>query len=214
MGEMPVLILGAGGHAKVIVDCLKNYKNIPILGMLDRDSRLHGESILGVSVLGDEDILEEKYLPSSIKLVNGIGSVGTASIRRDVFIKFKNVGYDFLQVIHPTAYIAEEVSIGEGVQIITRSVIHPCTYIGNNVIVNTHVSIDHDCYIGDHVHLAPGVVCCGGVTIGQGTHIGSGAVILQGVHVGEDCLIAAGAIVTKDVVAMSKVAGVPARTME
>lgn len=214
MDKTPIFILGAGGHSKVLLDCLSINKNITILGILDINHQLHGKSILGISVLGNENEILKKYTPSSVKLVNGIGSTGLTTTRKNVFIKFKNLGYDFLNVIHPSSYVSQDVIIGEGVQIITRSIIHPGCRIGNNVIINTHVSVDHDCHIGDHVHLAPGVICCGDVTIGKGTHVGSGAVLLQGIHIGDHCLIAAGAVVTRDLVSVSKVAGVPARIME
>src|SRR3990167_2305685 len=200
MEKTLVFILGAGGHAKVLIDTLGSNNNINILGIADINPTLQGRSILGIPVVGDDNEILKKYPPSSIKLVNGIGSVGSTSIRKNVFVKFKNLGYSFLNVIHSTSYIAKEVTIGEGAQVITRSTIHPGSSIGNNVIVNTHASIDHDCHIGDHVHLAPGVVCCGGVTIGEGTHVGSGATILQGIHIGDHCLIAAGAVVTKNLV--------------
>jgi sugar O-acyltransferase (sialic acid O-acetyltransferase NeuD family) len=214
MAKISVLILGAGGHSKVLIDCLKSNKNINVIGMLDLDTQLHGTSVLGFPVLGDENEILKQCSPSSVKLINGIGSTGSTAKREHVFNKFKKAGYDFLEVVHPNSYVAENVILEEGVQIITRSVIQPGCHIGKNVIINTNASIDHDCKIGDHAHIAPGVICCGGVTIGKGTHVGSGAVLLQSIHIGDNCLIAAGAVVTRDIGAVSKVAGVPARTME
>jgi sugar O-acyltransferase (sialic acid O-acetyltransferase NeuD family) len=213
MDKTLVFILGAGGHSKVLIDCLSANKNITILGILDTNQQSYGKSILGVPVIGHEDEILKKHPPSSVKLINGIGSIKDTTNRKNIFIKFKNIGYDFLNVIHVTAYVSQDVILGEGVQIITRTTIHPGCSIGNNVIINTHASIDHDCNIADHVHIAPGVLCCGGVTIGKETHVGSGAVILQGIDIGDNCLIAAGSVVTHHIESNSKVAGVPARTI-
>lgn len=214
MSKMFVFIIGAGGHAKVLVDCLRDDSEIIIAGFLDKNEQLHGKLILDFKVLGCEEDILRKYSVMDIRLINGVGSVNLPLQREKVFNKFKNTGYCFLNVKHPTSYLGYEVQLGEGVQLFARSTIQPGCKIGNNVIINTQTLIDHDCYIGDHVHLAPGVICCGNVTIGKGTHIGSGAVLLQGVTIGEYCLVAAGAIVTRDIESHCKVAGIPARMME
>lgn len=199
MIEVPVIMLGSGGHSKVVLESLRSRYNVTLLTTLTEKN---------------EDEVLKKHPPGSIKLINGIGSIGSPSIRENVFLKFKQFGYEFLNVIHATAYVSPESSIGEGVQLITRSLVHPGCVVGNNVIVNTHASIDHDCHIGNHVHIAPGVICCGGVTVGNGTHIGAGAVLLQGINIGEYCIIGAGAVVTKNVPSKTLVTGIPAKAME
>ena len=184
------------------------------MGILDINQQLHGKTILGFSVINGEDDILKKYSPLEIKLVNGIGSVRLPTLRENVFNKFKKAGFSFLNVIHPTSYLGQDVLLNEGIQAFAGSIIQPGCRIGDNVIINTSASIDHDCSIGNHVHLAPGVVCCGNVTIDEGTHVGSGAIILQGTHIGNHCLIGAGAVVTHDIAAASQVAGIPARIME
>lgn len=208
-----IFILGAGGHTKVLLDCLQA-QNISVSGIFDVEPNQIGKTILGIPVVGIEEDLLTQYLPSQIQLVNGIGSIGRTSQRQKVFTKFKDAGYEFLNVMHGSVYIGQEVSLGEGVQLMARSTVQPGCRIGQNVILNTHASLDHDCVVGDHVHIAPGVVCCGGVSIGHGTHIGSGAVILQGIRIENNCLVAAGSIVTRDIIAGSQVCGVPAKIME
>ena len=214
MDRTPIFILGAGGHSKVLIDCLRLDNTIHIFGLLDENHQLHGKTILGFPVLGNEDDILKNYCSSDIQLVNGVGSINLPAQREKVFHKFKNAGFNFLNVKHPTCYIGNDVILGEGVQVFAGSTIQPGCKIGNNVIVNTHAAIDHDCYIGNHVHFAPGVVCCGGVKIGDGTHIGSGAVLLQGITIGDHCLVASGSVVTRDLISFSKVAGVPAKMME
>lgn len=210
----PVLVLGAGGHAKVLLDSLTSNKEIKILGLLDIDPRLEGKRVLGYPVFVNEEEILKKYLPSSIKLINGVGSSGSTLARREVYKKFKTKGYDFLSILHPHAYIGQEITLGEGVQIMAHATIQPGCRLGNNVIVNTRASLDHDGEVAHHVHLAPGSLCCGNVTIGEGTHVGCGAVILQGITLGCDCLVAAGAVVIRDVPSGSKIAGIPAEKME
>jgi UDP-perosamine 4-acetyltransferase len=204
-----VIILGAGGHAKVLIDAMLTSSAI-ILGVVDSNTALRDGNLLGVPVLGGDEVVNT-YLPSEIQLVNGLGSVGIPSKRQQLYEKFKQLGFDFSTIIHPSAIIASHVEQGEGAQIMAGAVIQPCCRIGANSIINTRASVDHDCIIGDHVHIAPGVTLSGGVTIGSGTHVGTGATIIQGVTIANDCLVAAGAVVTRDLIAGTKVRGVPAR---
>ena len=207
------IVLGAGGHAKVLIDCLLSIDNLNIIGIIEVNKALIGTKILGIPVIGHEDeILKQRNF--NIKLVNGVGSANLPIARREIFNKFKQAGFSFLNVIHRTSYIGGTVSLGEGIQVMAGSIIQPAVSIGNNTIINTHAVIEHDCQIGDHVHIAPGVVCCGGTVIGSGTHIGCGAVIREGLKIAENCMIAAGAVVVHNITANSKVGGVPAKIME
>ncbi len=207
--SLPVIILGAGGHAKGLVDALLAASAV-IAGIVDPDPALTGTKVLGVPVLGGDDIVNE-YPPSEIQLVNGLGSVGLPVKRQQLFEKFKGMGYKFATVVHPSAVIASDVVLGEGVQVMAGVVIQPGCRIGINSIINTRASVDHDCAIGDHVHIAPGVTMSGGVKIGMGSHIGTGATVIQGLSIGNGCLVAAGAVVTNNIIAGAMVRGVPAR---
>lgn len=204
----PVLILGAGGHAKVLVEALLQ-SGVMITGITDPDPSLAGTNILGVPVLGD-DHLVHNCQTSDIFLVNGLGSVGLPTRRKELFEHFQKSGYTFANVIHPSTIIASDAILGEGTQIMAGSVIQPGCRIGFNSIVNTRVSVDHDCLIGNHVHIAPGVTLSGDVQIGDCVHIGTGASMIQGISIGNNSLIAAGAVVISHVIAMTKVRGVPA----
>lgn len=214
MNNQSVFILGAGGHTKVLLDCLLSYDHINILGILDINVALQDQTLKGIPIFCNEQDFLQSHTPETMKLVNGIGSIALPLQRLNIFKKFKNKGFDFVSAIHSHAYIAKDVILGEGVQIMAGSIMQSGCQIGNNVIINTRASIDHDCHVGDHVHLAPGVVCCGDVIIGEGSHIGSGAVILQGITIGNNSLIAAGAVVTSHCRAFSRIAGVPAKEME
>jgi len=208
----PVILLGTGGHAKVLLDMLRSTGR-EVKGILIPEREHWGKDIWGIPVVGGDERIND-YRPGDIEIVNGIGSVGDASIRIKVFTDMKRKGFQFATVIHPSAIIAGDVSIGEGVQVMAGAVIQPGCRIGENVIVNTGVIIDHDCRIEDHVHLAPGVVLSGEVNIGSKTHIGIGASVIQGVTVGGSALIAAGAVVVSDIPEGVLASGIPARIVK
>jgi len=208
--SLPVIIIGGGGHAKVLIDALLA-SPVQILGFTD--SKAGNENILpGIRLLGNDDLILQ-YQSDIILLVNGLGSVKSTYKRQEIFEYFKNRGYSFATVIHPASVISRHVEISEGAQIMAGAIIQPGSRIGKNTIVNTKVSVDHDCSIGDHVHLAPGVTLSGMVKIGSGTHIGTGATVIQGIKIGPNSLIGAGALVLKDLPAGSHAIGVPAKAM-
>lgn len=203
----PVIVLGGGGHAKVLIDVLKKAGHTPA-GFTDM--RTGNGSILGVPLLGDDDIIS-RYNPEEVFLANGIGSVGSSSLRRNIYNEFKKRGYYFETVVHPGAIIAADSELDEGVQVMAGAVIQPGCVIGCNTIINTRASIDHDCQIGSHVHIAPGAVLSGGVHVDEGVHIGTGAVIIQGIKIGKYSVVGAGAVVTEHVPEGVVVVGVPAK---
>lgn len=207
--NLPVIILGGGGHAKVLIDALRA-SSIKILGVTDKDPARHNTLIMGVPVLGDDSVLDRQR-PGSVLLVNGLGSVSVSPVRAMLYDFFKKKGYSFTNVLHPTAVVASGVILGEGAQIMAGAIIQPGSRVGANAIINTHVTVDHDCEIDDHVHLAPGVTLSGGVRVGAKTHIGTGAVVIQGISIGMNCMIAAGAVVVSDVPSGVLVAGLPAK---
>lgn len=206
-----VLIVGGGGHAKVLVEALLANAAI-IAGIMDADSALLGKQVLGVPVLGDDQLLDE-YPTDAVRLVNGIGSTGLPVGRRGIFERFTARGFGFATVVHPSAVIASDAELGEGAQVMAGAVLQPGCRIGANVIINTRASVDHDCIIGDHTHIAPGVTLSGGVSIGAGCHVGTGATVIQGITIGAGSVVGAGAVVTKDVAAGVTVVGVPAKVM-
>lgn len=207
--SLPIIVLGAGGHARVLIDALLA-ASAPVAGVVDPDPALSGTSVLGVPVLGG-DAAVGNYAPSEIRLVNGVGSVGLPALRQKLYERFSALGYQFASVIHPSAVVARDVELAAGVQIMAGAVLQTGCRIGVNSIVNTRASVDHDCSVGAHVHIAPGVTLSGGVQLGNCVHIGTGATLIQGVCVGPHCLIAAGAVVVGDLSAGARVRGVPAK---
>jgi len=206
--NLPAIIIGAGGHARVLASVMKRL-GITVLGVTDLEpGKCHPPRDL--ILLGGDDAVG-KWTPEGVVLVNGIGSVGPPLRRQEVFTRFQRRGYHFLTVIDPTAVLADDVELGEGTQIMAGAVVQTGTCIGENTILNTGVLVDHDCQIGAHVHLAPGVILSGAVQVGDGCHLGTGATVIQGVSLGDGCLVAAGAVVVKDLPSGVKAMGVPAR---
>jgi sugar O-acyltransferase (sialic acid O-acetyltransferase NeuD family) len=207
--SLPVIILGGGGHAKVLIEALRA-SNVTITGITDADPLKLRAAVMGIPVLGNDGIVDRQP-PESIQLVNGIGSVNIPRTRTELFERFKARGFAFATIVHPSAVIASDAVLGEGAQMMAGAVIQPGCRIGMNSIVNTNATIDHDCEIGDHAHLSPGVTLSGGVRIGTGTHVGTGATVIQGIVIGKNCLVAAGAVVVANVPDGASVAGVPAK---
>lgn len=212
MTRRPVIIIGAGGHAKVLLEILQ-LTGSEIVGLTDLDPKKAGQCIYGSTILGaDQSVLGRK--PQEIILVNGVGSTETMDARKEVFERFTNQGYEFATVVHPSAIISSKSELGAGVQVMAGAVVQPDAGISANCIINTGAIVEHDCRIGAHVHIAPGATLSGGVVVGAQTHIGTGATIVQGVIVGEKCTVAAGAVVLGNVSDGAKVAGVPAKEIK
>jgi sugar O-acyltransferase (sialic acid O-acetyltransferase NeuD family) len=210
--SLPVLIIGGGGHAKVLIDTLRLCSKT-VLGIAEADPTRIGTDIFGIRVIGNDDMISG-YAPESLHLVNGIGSIHLPEQRRTLFDKFKKRGFSFETVIHPSAVVASGVVLGEGVQIMAGAVIQPGSRIGKNTIVNTKASVDHDCTIGDHVHVSPGVTLSGDVRVGNGVHIGTGSTVIQGITIGRNSLVGAGSVVLTDLPDDVEVAGVPAKKIK
>jgi UDP-perosamine 4-acetyltransferase len=187
-----------------------NSRSIPVIGITDKEPEKMDKTISGIGVMGNDEVILN-YPASTVQLVNGIGSTGSTANRRSLFEDFKKRGYAFATVIHPSAVISNDVKTAEGGQIMAGAVIQTGSSIGKNTIVNTRVSIDHDCSIGDHVHLAPGAILSGEVQVGDMAHIGTGAVVIQGVKVGAGSVVGAGAVVIENVPDNTTVVGIPAK---
>lgn len=201
MADLPYLIIGGGGHTRVLLGVLR-LMGEDVHGILTQDESIVGNSIMDATVLGtDGKFTVEK---GQFQLINGIGNKASRKgsgleIRAAVTARYAALGIEMESVIAPNANIMPEVKIGQGAQIMAGATLQPGALIGAGTIINTNASVDHDVHIGEHVHVAPGAVLCGGVHVGGLTHIGAGAVIIQGIRIGHGCVIGAGVSVTKDV---------------
>ncbi|MGD0960861.1 MAG: acetyltransferase [Methylomonas sp.] len=193
----PVIILGGGGHARVILSILKRQGKL-IIGIAYPQS--HTSSVyLGVRILGDDQAVLG-YSSEKVQLINGIGSLpGDSGLRSTIYEDFSARGYSFKTVIDSHAIIADGARLADGVQIMAGVIIQTGTEIAENTIVNSGAIVEHDCRIGKHTHIAPGALLCGNVCVGDKVHVGAGATIIQGMEIGSGSVIGAGGVVTKAV---------------
>ncbi len=207
--ELPVIVIGGGGHAKVLVSALL-LRERRVLGFVDLNLNL--PPLLGAPHLGNDSAVLG-HPPDGVQLVNGVGCVSCTRDRQTVYDWFVHKRYCFATVVHLSAVVAPEVQIDGGVQVLAGAVVQAGCRLGANVIVNTGARVDHDCIIDSHAHVAPGVTICGGVYVGAGAHIGAGATVIQGIRIGAGSVVGAGALVIRDVPQEAKVVGVPAASM-
>ena len=195
-----LVILGASGHGKVISDIAMENGYTDIV-FLDDDRAI--KECAGFPVVGNCSEYE-KYINSDF-----IVAIGNSSIRSAFQKKLPNIIY----LIHPNAVIGRNVKIGKGTVIMAGSVINPGAIIGEGCIINTSSSVDHDCRIGDYVHVAVGSHVAGTVEVGDHSWIGSGATVINNIKVCKQCIIGAGAVVVKDINQSGTYIGVPAKQM-
>ncbi len=196
MSDGAVVVIGAGGHARVLIEALQ-LAGRSILGAID-PALPSGSMSGGIKVLGGDETLEHLN-PVDVVLVNGIGGTQTTAPRDAIYRRWRGKGFHFATVVHPSAVISPSATLGEGAQVMAGCVIQSGASIGANSIINTRASVDHDCKVGETVHVAPGVTLSGSVNVGDGSHIGTGAAVIQGVSIGRNTLIAAGSVVYRDV---------------
>lgn len=178
-----------------------------ISGLCDPElASLQSQTWEEITVLGNDDYLHSIY-PSEFGLINGLGQTVNSNAREQLFLSLHGRHFQFPALVHPTAWVAPTAELGEGAQIMAGAIIQPDTVIGANTIINTRASADHDCRIGAHCHIAPGVTLCGNVTIGDGAFVAAGATLLPGVMIGEGALVGAGTTVRADVPARHKIIG-------
>lgn len=204
-----IVIIGAGGHARVLVDALRAGGR-DVAGFCSKDGDTASGNMTAVPHIGDDATLLTLD-PKTVTLINGVGTTGNAAARRGVFEKFQKAGFSFVTIIHPSAIVAVDCLIAEGAQIMAGAILQPGTRIGPNAIVNTGARVDHDCDIGAHAHVAPGACLAGSVTVGPAAHVGAGAVVIQGKSIGAAAIVGAGAVVISDITKDITVVGAPAR---
>lgn len=200
-----IYIIGAGGHAKVILAMLEELGQ-KCLGIYDDNEKLWGTTFHSVPVIGAVSELHDR------EDIHAVIAIGNNKIRRQISEKFKQLHWETL--IHPHSWVHKSVEIGEGTVIFAGAVIQPDTSIGRHTIVNTSASIDHDCRIGNFCHIAPGCHICGGVRISDSTLVGVGTSVIPCVTVTADTVIGAGASVVRNITHKGTYAGVPAEEIK
>ncbi len=201
-----VVVLGAGGHAKVVCDALR-LMGCVVIGFLDDNTALQGAQVSGLPVLGPNEMVVNLNVDAAIV------AIGDNSTRRLWYERLTHWGIPLISAIHPASVIASDVVLGQSVVVLASAVINASAQVGDNVIVNTGAIIEHDCAVQDHVHLGPGVRLCGGARVGKGAFLGAGTIVIPYRSVGADSVIGAGGVVITDLPARVLAVGVPARVI-
>lgn len=200
-----IVIIGAGGHGKVIADIIQKSGDI-VKGFLD-DAFEIDENFIGFPVLGKvrdyKNYIENQF----------IVAIGNAEIRERIVAKMVKVHW--YTAIHPDAVIAGfDTSIGEGSAVMANAVVNAGTKVGKHCIINSSAVVEHDNIIEDFVHVSVGAKLAGTVHIGKRTWIGIGATVSNNLNICQDCMIGAGAVVVKNVNKVGTYMGVPAERVE
>ena len=200
-----LIIVGCGGHAKVVTDIAMKcgYQDI---GFLD-DFYLE-DTFINFPVLGKVDDAK-KYSSADFFI-----AIGNANVRKKIYLDFIEKEFNIINLIHPAAVIASDVEIGVGTVVMAGTVINPSAKIGKGCIINTSASVDHDCTVGDFSHISVGAHIAGTVNVGKNTWIGIGAVVSNNVDIADDCLVGAGAVVVKNLTDPGTYVGVPAKKIK
>ena len=201
MSESYILI-GGSGHAKVIMDCIRASGG-EIAGILD-DGLASGTTVLGVPVLG-KTCDYEVYRDHAFVI-----AIGNNAVRRQIAEAYP---VNWVSLVHPSAQIGMQVSVGKGTVVMAGAIINPCAAIGEHCIINTGAIVEHDNVLGDYVHLSPRAALGGTVRVGQQTHVGIGAAVRNNITICGMCTIGAGAVVVKSIEHSGTYVGVPAKEM-
>lgn len=205
-----IIVFGAGGHAKVVVDAIDCTGRYQAVHLADDQEDLRGTQFCGHHVVGGrKEVLELRASRPA-----AIAAVGDNLVRLDILRWLHASGFELDTVIHPSAVVARRTSIGAGTFLAPGAIVNVDSTVGEGVIINTAASVDHDCTLGDGVHLGPGSRLCGGVSVGRGSLIGAGTIIVPGVRIGESVVVGAGSVVLCDVPAGDRIAGSPAARLE
>lgn len=204
-----ILIMGAGGHGRVVLDILLESKEYEVIGFLDSDIRLHGKIVNNFKVYGDISLTSKLKIEKNV--IGGIIAIGNNKIRNMFFKKFKEAGLIIINAIHPSAIISRTAKIGSGVVASARAVIWTDSVIGDNCVINTGAIIEHQNIIEDNVHIASGVQLGGNVTVKRDTLIGAGSTIIPYITIGKNVTVGAGSVVINNIPDNVTVVGIPAQ---
>jgi len=199
-----IYLIGAGGHAKVVISTLRA-AGFTLKAILDDDPHRHGDKLLGIPISGPLSTLEE--LGAGQALI----ALGDNRTRRAVAERFAQI--EWICAVHPHAMVDPTAKLGPGTVVFAGAVIQPDAIIGSHVIVNTGATIDHDCQIGDYAHVAPGSHLGGNVTLGAGALMGIGSAAVPGTDIGPWTTVGAGSVVIQNLPPNITATGIPAKPL-
>lgn len=201
-----MIVYGAGGHAKALIEMIRSAGKYQIAAIIDDDPGLKGGQVFGIPIIGGKEELEKTFSAGIEIAANGVGGIIDQRVRKMIFERLISENYFLPSVIHPNATVEVSATIGLGTQVFANA------YVGSDVIldamcmVNTGAVVSHDCKVGSFSHIAPGALLAGGVTVEQDVLVGMGVTTAIGVTIHEGARIGNGAVILKDVPAKKIVA--------
>jgi UDP-perosamine 4-acetyltransferase len=207
-----IVVVGGGGHAKVVITILRKLKRYRILGYTDLKDK---GAVAGIPYLGsDRELAALTAGPKKLNVAIALGQVGLGKPRYQLWRRLDSPALSFPLVVSPDAIVNEGVAGGEGAVVMDGAVINTGATIGRGAIVNTNSTIEHDVVLADWVHVAPGATISGGVTIGRFSMIGAGATVIEAIKIAPGCMVGAGATVVHDLTEAGVYVGTPARRIK
>ena len=193
-----IVVYGAGGHGKALIDLIRALGTYSIAGIVD-DNSPAGSTIMDVTVLGGSKVLGQLIERGVHLAVNAVGGIGDIQSRIKVFDRLSEVGFTCPTLIHPTAFVEQSSILAEGIQVMPHAYIGSEAKVGFGVIINTGAIVSHDCVLGDYANLSPGAILAGEVSIGTATLIGMGVTVNLRVKVGSYARVGNGSTIKQDV---------------
>jgi UDP-perosamine 4-acetyltransferase len=199
-----VIVIGAGGHAKVVIETLRAQGD-RVVGLIGTQG---DAAVLGAPTIGTDDDLPRLHAEG---LKSAIVAIGDNGRRLTLARRLEGMGFTLVNAVHPHALLSPSVRLGSGIAIMAGVVINADAAIGDHAIVNTRAGIDHDCRIGEAAHIAPGATLAGGVTVGARAFVGAGSAVIPQIEICADAVIGAGASVVRAILEPGVYVGAPAR---
>lgn len=209
MKNKDLLIIGSGGHARVILETAA-LEGIATKGILDVNFSGDPETILGAPVLGNLNVMDS-INPEEVYVFIALGG---NSERRQISELISRKGFSSITLVHPTAIVSKSANLAAGTFVAAGAIINPQAKIGEGTIINTGALIDHETRIGKFSHIGPGTTVCGRVNIGANSFIGAGVTIIDKISIGESVTVGAGSVVIADIPSGTTNVGSPSRTIK
>jgi sugar O-acyltransferase (sialic acid O-acetyltransferase NeuD family) len=196
MNKKPIIVIGAGGHAKQCIDVIEDEGIFLIVGLIGRQADV-GKTILSYSVIGTDDELNNIKKECAHAII-GIGQIYEPKIRSNLYQKLRDLGFILPNIISPKSSISKYAKLNSGIIVMNGAVINAGAMIESNCIVNSQALIEHDVVIEKNCHISTGVILNGSVKIGEGSFVGSGSIIREGVTVAPNSFIQMGSLIKND----------------
>lgn len=193
---IPLLLVGAGGHARACMDVIELEGRYSVQGLVGLPDEV-GTTILGVPVLGTDQELPSLARRFGAALVT-VGQIKTSEMRMRLFAQLQALGCDLPAIVSPRAHVSRHATVGAGTIVMHGAVVNAAATVGRNCIINTQSLVEHDAQVGDHCHVATSAVLNSGVQMGEGSFVGSGCTVRQMIRIGRRCVIGMGQRVVKD----------------